>query len=196
MFRHVLSPPPPFRVQVEYLNACRGNSRGFEASASRGGVVRGTLRPLCWICKLSSNSPPLHAAGCSGTSPPLAPALQSLVDCLGFMPDENTKEAPACRPTPSGSASNAINGDGLNRRVTSGPRIPPGEITRCVLSLSTRRIVSSRGTSSGSKCLDSIIYVRLYLCTLLPRPLLSSQKSVLCLTRKFVSSWKNPFGSK
>ena len=60
----------------------------------------------------------------------------------------------------------------------------------------TRRIVSSRRTSSGSKCLDAIIYAGLYLCTLLPRPLLSSQKTVLCLTRKFVSSWKNPFGSK
>ena len=83
---------------------------------------------------MSSNSPPLHAAGCSGTSPPLTPALQSLVNCLCFMPEENTKETPACRPTPSGSASNAINGrDGLNRRVISGPRIPPGEITRCVL---------------------------------------------------------------
>ena len=34
------------------------------------------------------------------------------------------------------------------------------------------------------------------MCTLLPRPFLPSQKTVLCLTRKFVSSWKNPFGSK
>ena len=34
------------------------------------------------------------------------------------------------------------------------------------------------------------------MCTLLPRPFLLSQKSVLCLTCNFVSSWKNPFGSK
>ena len=128
------TPLPSSECRSSTSTPVGASHEGLRHRPQGGGVVRGTVRPLCWSCKLSSISPPpLHAAGCSGNSPPLTPALQSLVNCLCFMPEENTKETPACRPIPSGSASSAINGDGLNRRVTSGPRIPPGEITRCVL---------------------------------------------------------------
>ena len=155
---------------VEYLNVCRNEPRRFEASASRGGVVRGISLPSPFVCscKLNLNFPP--------------PLWWRVVS--EFSPSHLNPSV-----------------DGRRAQNTSGQKMLVRELMHFILFetsvlFPTRRIVSSRRTSSGSKCLDAIVYAGLYLCTLLPRPLLSSQKTVLCLTRKFVSSWKNPFGSK
>ena len=74
---------------VEYLNVCRNEPRRFEASASRGGVVRGTVRPPLLECKLNSNSPLMRRV--VRGLPPLTSALHSLTICLCLCPGKTRR---------------------------------------------------------------------------------------------------------
>ena len=79
--RGVSIPPEP--LLVEYPDVCPDEPRGFEASASRGGVVRGISLPSLFVCscKLNLNFPPPHFdGGSSRNSPPLTLTRQSMVD--------------------------------------------------------------------------------------------------------------------